>query len=66
MVIIAGLAPAVKDVGDMEAIAGFWGGDEELPPPHAHSRIAVTHKNRPTNKYSQKFPGWSCRTRSTS
>jgi hypothetical protein len=71
MVIIAGLAPVVKDVGDMEAIAGsgFWGGggvDEELPPPHAHSRIAVTHKNRPTHKHSQKFRGWSCRTRSTS
>jgi hypothetical protein len=71
MVIIAGLAPAVKGVGDMEAIAGsgFWGGggvDEEPPPPHAHSRIAVRHKNRPTHKYSQMFRGWSCRTMSTS
>jgi hypothetical protein len=55
----------------MAAIAGsgFWGGggvDEEAPPPHAHSRIAVRHKNRPTHKYSQKFRGWSCRTMSTS
>jgi hypothetical protein len=58
MVTIAGLAPAVKDVGDMEAIAGSGfcdgggGVDEEPPPPHAQNRIAVTHKNRPTHKYS--------------